>query len=387
MSSEVPGSIADGSRSGGGPDEAGSDRRSTEPTDVGHPESPDSPEPPDAPESPDAAGASDDERAQADAAAGSAADVPADPESVPAVPVRSLAEPESVPAMPADPAASGTSDDHGDPAADERSPHAAEHEAAPTDLGDADAALDRQRSDRAAADDDAGDESTVELAALGGEDPEGAPDPSAGDDRPGGEADQTVALMYERDDAAFVLPVADPPRAPMPRREGRHSAQRAQRGPRVTQRLLSVDPWSVFKISFLFYLCVLLVLFVAGLALWSAGRSLGTIDAAEGFVTRLGAYGSCVKLEEVPEGTAFEEHDDCREGEVLVGGFELDGGTLMRAGVLGGGILVLAASIGNVLLAVLLNLLNEVTGGIRHTVVTESPRRADPGSTARRRRR
>ena len=56
---------------------------------------------------------------------------------------------------------------------------------------------------------------------------------------------------------------------------------------------------------------------------------------------------------------------------MLVGGFTLDDGTLFRAAAIGGGILVVAGSIGNVLLTVLLNLLNELTGGLRHTIVRE----------------
>jgi hypothetical protein len=38
---------------------------------------------------------------------------------------------------------------------------------------------------------------------------------------------------------------------------------------------------------------------------------------------------------------------------------------------IGGGILVVAGSIGNVLMVVLLNLLNELTGGLRYTIVKE----------------
>ena len=84
---------------------------------------------------------------------------------------------------------------------------------------------------------------------------------------------------------------------------------------------------------------------------------------------------------EVPEGTEFEEDDDkCDEGEVLVGGFVLDDGMLFRAAAIGGTILVVAGSIGNVLLTVLLNLLNELTGGLRHTVIQRAVQRPPAGS-------
>lgn len=167
---------------------------------------------------------------------------------------------------------------------------------------------------------------------------------------------------------------------------GRHASQKAsrrdrasRRGLRVDQRLWSIDPWSVFKISALFYFCLGLIILVAGTLLYNAGRSVGTIDQFESFVTRMGAYGECVPTAEVPEGTEFEEDaETCDDGQVLVGGFTLDDGLLFRAAAIGGTILVVAGSIGNVLLTVLVNLLNEVTGGLRHTVIRE-PVQRPPG--------
>jgi Transmembrane domain of unknown function (DUF3566) len=146
---------------------------------------------------------------------------------------------------------------------------------------------------------------------------------------------------------------------------------KAQRGLRVRQRLWSIDPWSVFKLSALFYICVCGIILVAGTLLWNVGRSVGTIDDLESFVTRMGAYGTCTLKAEVPAGTEFEEDDDCADGEVLVGGYKFDDGTIFRIAGIGGGILVVAGSIGNVLMVVLLNLLNELTGGLRYTVVKE----------------
>ena len=153
-----------------------------------------------------------------------------------------------------------------------------------------------------------------------------------------------------------------PRRAPKPK---------ARRGLRVRQRLWSFDPWSVFKLSVLFYICVCLIVVVAGTLLWNVGRSVGTIDDVENFVTRMGAYGTCTLKAEVPAGTPFEQDDDCADDEVLVGGYKFDDGTIFRVAAIGGGILVVAGSIGNVLMVVLLNLLNELTGGLRYTVVKE----------------
>jgi hypothetical protein len=168
-------------------------------------------------------------------------------------------------------------------------------------------------------------------------------------------------------------------------RSGRPSrAERAsRRGLRVDQRLWSIDPWSVFKVSVLFYICLGLIIVVAGTLLYNAGRSVGTIDQFESFVTRMGAYGECLPPAEVPEGTEFrEDNDTCDEGEVLVGGFVLDDGLLFRVAAIGGAILVVAGSIGNVLLTVLVNLLNELTGGLRHTIVREPVARPGRGRGA-----
>lgn len=171
-------------------------------------------------------------------------------------------------------------------------------------------------------------------------------------------------------------------------RRGLHLRSRrdraSKRGLRVNQRLWSIDPWSVFKVSALFYLCLGLIILVAGTLLYNAGRRVGTIDQAESFVTRMGAYGECVPKTEVERGVEFEEDDDkCDEGEVLVGGFTLDDGILFRAAAIGGAVLVVAGSIGNVLLIVLLNLLNELTGGVRHTVVKEPVARPQGSGSAR----
>jgi hypothetical protein len=171
-------------------------------------------------------------------------------------------------------------------------------------------------------------------------------------------------------------------------RRGLHLRQRtdraSKRGLRVNQRLWSIDPWSVFKVSALFYLCLGLIILVAGTLLYNAGRRVGTIDQAESFVTRMGAYGECVPKADVEKGVEFEEDEDkCEEGEVLVGGFVLDDGILFRAAAIGGAVLVVAGSIGNVLLTILLNLLNELTGGLRHTVVKEPVARPQGSGSAR----
>jgi Transmembrane domain of unknown function (DUF3566) len=232
------------------------------------------------------------------------------------------------------------------------------------------------------------------------------PGPPGGEPAPAAPAIDTVppapALESRPDSGGRVTvepppaPVLEPPgpappgQPPLPpgrgRLRGRHASARpsrrdraSRRGLRVDQRLWSIDPWSVFKVSVLFYFCLGLIILVAGTLLYNAGRSVGTIDQFESFITRMGAYGECVPTAEVPEGTRFEQDEkNCDDGEVLVGGFVLDDGLLFRAAAIVGTILVVAGSIGNVLLTVLVNLLNELTGGLRHTVIREPVARPGP---------
>lgn len=226
---------------------------------------------------------------------------------------------------------------------------------------------------------------------AGAADPAGSADPtapseSADVDQNVGDPEVEPGSPLSAGDEPPPAPVLVPPGRQLLRGRirGRHTASRSDRASRrglsVNQRLWSISPWSVFKVSVLFYICLGLIVIVAGTLLYNAGRSVGTIEQAESFVSRMGAYGECMPTADVPEDAEFQEDDDkCSEGEVLVGGFTLDDGTLFRAAAIGVGILVVAGSLGNVLLIVLLNLLNELTGGVRHTIIKE-PVARPPGS-------
>lgn len=129
----------------------------------------------------------------------------------------------------------------------------------------------------------------------------------------------------------------------------------------------------------LFYICVYLTMMVAGFLLWNVGRSTETIDRFEGFISGTAAYGNCVPEDSLEPGTDFERDEDCPDGEVSVGEFRIDDGTVFRTALFGGLVLVGAATAGTVLLALLFNLLTEVTGGIRYTTIREpirDPQRA-----------
>ena len=194
-------------------------------------------------------------------------------------------------------------------------------------------------------------------------DPLGIPDPGPVPD-PG-----PAPVLAGADAPGTTSP--DDPAAPARSRPGGRRRPNQREGRKVRQRLWAIDPWSVFKISAMFYACMFVIILVAGTLLWNVARSSGTIDEVEGFITQMGAYGECVPEEDVPAGTEFEDDDDCGEGQVEVGGFVLDDGTVFRATAIIGAVLAVTGSAANVLMTVLLNLINEVSGGMRYTIIRE----------------
>jgi hypothetical protein len=156
--------------------------------------------------------------------------------------------------------------------------------------------------------------------------------------------------------AALTVPVADgevrdgerPQK--LTRRERRQLGRlRARKVRRVIRHF---DPWSVLKVSLLFYFCLFIVLMVAGVVLWNIAAAAGTISDIEGFFKDAGAFQT----------------------------FSFDGPTIFRASVLIGLILVIAGTGINVLLAVLFNLISDLVGGIRVTVIEEESARPVPAT-------
>lgn len=135
-------------------------------------------------------------------------------------------------------------------------------------------------------------------------------------------------------------PVDDVPAAPVPA-----AAARARTSRVVVRR---VDPWSVLKLSLLFYLCVCLVLLVAGCILWAGASAAGVVENIEGFVSDIG-------------------FDD----------FRFVAADILRASTIGGLVLVVSGTLANTLLAVLFNLMGDVVGGLKVTLAEDvrKPRR------------
>lgn len=198
------------------------------------------------------------------------------------------------------------------------------------------------------------------------------------------------------------------PSVPRPPRRAKVRARKVRRIVR------HVEPWSVLKVSVLFFLSIFLIICVASAVLWNAARSAGAIDDVESFITSLG-FGNCEDIEAdaatspattpstidgageqisgvgststtVPEtaqpeaSTLPDASGDCAEGQRLVGGFRFEDQQIFQAFALGGVVLVLAGAAGSVVLALLFNLISDLTGGVRVTVLEEEPTRARTGS-------
>ena len=140
-----------------------------------------------------------------------------------------------------------------------------------------------------------------------------------------------------------------------------HPMARTPRVRKVTRIVRRVDAWSVFKISLIFY-SLYIILLVAGMLLWNLADTTGTVANVEGFVRDLFGLKT----------------------------FEFDGEKLFRAVVDARRSSSSSPARGlNVTLAVLFNLISDLVGGVRVTVLEEEVvlrARADLSGVRRRRR-
>ena len=111
---------------------------------------------------------------------------------------------------------------------------------------------------------------------------------------------------------------------------------------RVTRVVRDIDVWSVFKVGVIFHLVLFVVALVAVTLLWSVANSTGTIDNVENFFESFGW-----------ESFSFD-------GSALLGNFVAFG---LLAAILGTALWVVGA--------VMFNLITELVGGVRVTVLEE----------------
>lgn len=181
-----------------------------------------------------------------------------------------------------------------------------------------------------------------------------APDPPAlvpGVDAPpeGGSGGSATTQSHTGDDAE-----AGPPPPPPPSGKGRsgrrfatgdRSAKRAPRKARRVKRTIRrVELWSVLKVSLLFYVCMYVVALASLALLWGFAHSAGLVDNFEGFMSDVG----------------FEN-------------WRFYGEEIFRRCAIIGAILVLTGALLTTLATALLNVISELTGGIRVVVIEEVP--------------
>jgi hypothetical protein len=141
-------------------------------------------------------------------------------------------------------------------------------------------------------------------------------------------------------------PVLLPPPTGTPRRGvrsiSRPKSKRPQtrKGRRVKRVVRRIELWSVLKVSLLFYFCMYLVALAASALLWGFAYSAGLIENFESFMADIG-------------------FDD----------FQFFGDQLFKEVAIVGAILVVAGALLTVLAIALVNVISEVTGGVRFVVI------------------
>jgi hypothetical protein len=132
-------------------------------------------------------------------------------------------------------------------------------------------------------------------------------------------------------------------RMPQLLEDGLRNRSHRVRARKVRRVIRHIDPWSVLTFSVLFHLCVFASLLLASVLVWNAAVAAGTIENIESFIRELGDYET----------------------------FQIKGDVVFRAAMVIAGILTLASSVLAVLLTVVFNLISDLVGGIRVTVVEE----------------
>ena len=172
------------------------------------------------------------------------------------------------------------------------------------------------------------------------------PAPPVPDARPVGWVDDVSGPMAAVPPAgAHTAPVPNagpiPGPAPAPVRRQFRIARRP-RVRKVSRVVKSIDAWSVFKISLVYYLAMYVVVLVAGVMLWNVAYSTGTIDNISKFFESFGWKS-----------------------------FQFKGGQIFHNAWILGLFLVVGLTGLNVVLATLYNLLTDLVGGVRVTVLEE----------------
>ena len=227
----------------------------------------------------------------------------------------------------------------------------------------------------------------------------GAPprDPGPGDDEPTTASFRAGAEQVDESAAAARTDSPGPREGPRGRAAAASTRGKGRIRARKVHRIVRhIEPWSVLKISVLFFLAVFMIICVASAVLWNGARSSGSIENVEDFITEVGGFGNCPEVPPttttttVPPDPAVsttttaptttttidpleDDDEDCPGGAALEGSFKFEDDKIFQAFALGGIVLVLAGSASTVVMALLFNLISDLTGGMRITVLEEEP--------------
>ena len=114
---------------------------------------------------------------------------------------------------------------------------------------------------------------------------------------------------------------------------------------RVSRVVRDIDPWSVFKVGLVFHLVCYFVALISLVLLWNVAQSTGTVDNVENFMESFG----------------WET-------------FKFDGGEIFSRVWILGLFAVISCTGLWVLMATIFNLITDLVGGLRVTVLEEEVR-------------
>ena len=135
---------------------------------------------------------------------------------------------------------------------------------------------------------------------------------------------------------------------PAPGRSVRQRLRARQlRARKVRRTIRHIDPWSVLKFSVFFFALAWMIVIMAGVVLWSLAVNSGLVTDVEDLVTELFDLTS----------------------------FSIDPNLMFRVSVMVGGAMALGGALFMGVLAVLFNLLSDLLGGIRVSVIEEETAR------------
>lgn len=140
---------------------------------------------------------------------------------------------------------------------------------------------------------------------------------------------------------ALSLPPPPVDWRPPPPRRGRPSAPRLVKARQVQRVVTRIDPWAMLRVALSFSLCVWLIVVVAGIVIWQAAVVTGSIGNIEDFLAQLLAESS----------------------------FTIDGFRVLQGSVIAGFVIFVSGALFAAITTVLFNLIAQVFGGLRLTVV------------------